>query len=350
MKRGMLRSFLSRSKLRFDYAITPDNKYSDSKRHDLKVIFFLSADYGNLGDIAISYAQRKLLKEQYPDRKYIEISMNDTLSAIKSLRNRVSERDIITIVGGGNTGDMYGYIENRRRLVIKSFPHNRIICFPQTVDFSNTANGRSELRRSVRIYSAHQYLTLMVREQRSFDFVEKYFKTKNLLTPDIVLSLQEEKVQKRDKNKLVFCIRNDTEIGITQHERKRMINFFSKNYSKVIYQDTHIGGGSISSEEGDEALRSIWEVFRTADMVITDRLHGMIFCVITKTPCIALNNSNGKVKGVYDLWIKRLGGVILLEEFTDNAMQVAFDSVKKSVASGTDELISEFDVIRKELY
>ena len=27
----------------------------------------------------------------------------------------------------------------------------------------------------------------------------------------------------------------------------------------------------------------------------------MIFCIVSHTPCIVFNNSNGKVKGVYDL-------------------------------------------------
>ena len=40
--------------------------------------------------------------------------------------------------------------------------------------------------------------------------------------------------------------------------------------------------------------------FAKAKIVVTDRLHGMIFTIITNTPCIAINNLSGKVKGVYD--------------------------------------------------
>jgi pyruvyl transferase EpsI len=38
-------------------------------------------------------------------------------------------------------------------------------------------------------------------------------------------------------------------------------------------------------------------------MVVTDRLHGMIFAAITNTPCIAMGNINGKVKSVYETWL-----------------------------------------------
>lgn len=37
--------------------------------------------------------------------------------------------------------------------------------------------------------------------------------------------------------------------------------------------------------------------FRECELVITDRIHGMIFAAITGTPCIAL--SNYKIKGTY---------------------------------------------------
>lgn len=45
------------------------------------------------------------------------------------------------------------------------------------------------------------------------------------------------------------------------------------------------------------------EQFKKAKLIITDRLHGMIFATITATPCIAFGNSNGKVKNVYG-WLK----------------------------------------------
>lgn len=45
--------------------------------------------------------------------------------------------------------------------------------------------------------------------------------------------------------------------------------------------------------------------FASSRVVITDRLHGMIFAAITGTPCVVLSNSNHKIQGVYE-WIKDL--------------------------------------------
>ena len=41
--------------------------------------------------------------------------------------------------------------------------------------------------------------------------------------------------------------------------------------------------------------------FKKAKLVLTDRLHGMIFAAITGTPCVAMDNYNHKVRGVYQL-------------------------------------------------
>lgn len=54
-------------------------------------------------------------------------------------------------------------------------------------------------------------------------------------------------------------------------------------------------------------------------MVITDRLHGMIFAAITGTPCIAFDNISKKVSGVYK-WIESLEYIKVVnsfEEFVD---------------------------------
>ncbi|WP_207739631.1 polysaccharide pyruvyl transferase family protein [Paraclostridium bifermentans] len=66
--------------------------------------------------------------------------------------------------------------------------------------------------------------------------------------------------------------------------------------------------------------------FRECELVITDRIHGMIFAAITGTPCIALSNYNYKVKGTYE-WIKDLEYI----KFTDDIERIPelIDDLKK---------------------
>jgi pyruvyl transferase EpsI len=53
----------------------------------------------------------------------------------------------------------------------------------------------------------------------------------------------------------------------------------------------------------DEQLQAKWQEFAASRLVITDRLHAMIFAVITGTACIAVDNKSKKVSGVYE-WLQ----------------------------------------------
>lgn len=98
---------------------------------------FLAADYGNLGDVAITYAQEKYLSETFPGYKIVDVPISKTLNSIKAIQSIISKDDIITTVGGGNMCDLYFDIELLRQLVVKAFPNNKVISFPQTI-FSRT--------------------------------------------------------------------------------------------------------------------------------------------------------------------------------------------------------------------
>ena len=49
--------------------------------------------------------------------------------------------------------------------------------------------------------------------------------------------------------------------------------------------------------------------FADVQLVITDRLHSMIFSIIGGTKCIAFDNKTKKVSGVYDEWLKNESGL-----------------------------------------
>ena len=43
-----------------------------------KIFIFLAADYGNLGDVAITYAQKMYLQNLFPKYQVIEIPLKET--------------------------------------------------------------------------------------------------------------------------------------------------------------------------------------------------------------------------------------------------------------------------------
>ena len=59
------------------------------------------------------------------------------------------------------------------------------------------------------------------------------------------------------------------------------------------------------------------EQFKKAKLIITDRLHGMIFAAITSTPCIALGNYNHKIKSCSET-LEHLGYI----KYVDNVEEI----------------------------
>ncbi|MGD6776286.1 polysaccharide pyruvyl transferase family protein [Sutcliffiella horikoshii] len=278
-----------------------------------KIIVALAADYGNLGDVAITYAQTKFLKENFPEYEVIDFPISRTFTDMKALKKICTPNDIITIVGGGNTGDMYDDIEYCRQFIIKQFPENKIISFPQTVDFSETPYGKKAFEKAIKVYKENNELILIAREKKSYEIYKQKFSDKVLFVPDIVLSLDLTE-PKLSREGITFCLRKDGEKKLSQDDEIQLINSVKK-YGEVKFNDTHISKNNMNIEEREEELQKIWDTFKRSKLVITDRLHGMIFCAITGTPCIALDNSNMKISGVYNAWLKELSYINMLSEF-----------------------------------
>lgn len=304
-----------------------------------RVFVFLAADYGNLGDVAITYAQEKFLKEKFPDAEVMEIPISKNLSGIKAVKKVIKQEDIITIVGGGNMGDMYDDIEFLRELVVLSFKKNRIISFPQTIDFSNTLSGKIKLKFAKFVYIHHKKLTLLAREQVSYQRMLGYFPNVDVkLTPDIVMTLDCRQVDVNRKG-IIFCLRDDLEKGKVDANALR--NKLEDDGVAISDYDTHIGRNHLSQKERYDELHKIWTAFSHSELIITDRLHGMIFAFITGTPAIVLPNSNFKIQACFE-WIKDCGYV----KFFDNLISVDLD---KRILDNFDRihttLIRQFDKI-----
>lgn len=90
---------------------------------------------------------------------------------MKSLKSIIDPNDIITIVGGGNTGDMYDDIEFCRQFIIKQFPNNKIVCFPQTIDFSETSiGGKKSIRKgSESVRKTQKFITISKKKNLSIN-------------------------------------------------------------------------------------------------------------------------------------------------------------------------------------
>ena len=68
----------------------------------------------------------------------------------------------------------------------------------------------------------------------------------------------------------------------------------------------------------------------------------MIFSAITGTPCISLNNINGKVSAVYE-WIKELPYIYFIDEANKLGEILQFLDVNDKYEYKWDEIIEKFE-------
>ena len=291
------------------YYLSSSNYKLFEKKDSKKIVVFLGADYGNLGDVAITESQIIFLKKAFPDYEIKEIPISQTYTYIKALKKCLTTNDIITLIGGGNISNLYEDIETQRRFIIKKFRKNLIVSFPQTVYFTPTRKGKNSMKKTLKIYKKHKKLYLFAREEKTFNFFKTYFKSdKIFMAPDIVLSksLPLQDKEKRE-NTITLCIRKDKESALSPTQLENICTNL-KNIS-ITFTDTQIACNRMSTESRKQELYKIIKLFSKSKLVITDRLHGMILCAITDTPCLAIDNSNGKVSGVYNSWLKNNSSV-----------------------------------------
>lgn len=321
-----------RIKIRLIYLLSRSRNYDYLEKNRKKIIITLAADYGNLGDVAITAAQHAILLDNFKDYQIVELPISRTYRDLKSLKKKISPIDVITIVGGGNMGNLYESTELMRQFIIQKFSKNRIISFPQTIYFTNDKKGERDFKSLKRIYLKHKQLHLITRDSASYHKMLSFYPSeKTYLTPDIVLYLNEVRTETvRSKGLAVLCMRSDLESNLDNQERRKIESLLSSSFTEVLHNDTNLGDVNIPIDRRNTALEEIWNTFRKSELVITDRLHGMIFCAITNTPCIAINNNNGKVKGVYDLWINKLGHITLIESFNAEKISLAIRHLQQA--------------------
>lgn len=289
----------------------------NNTKQESRIILFCTPEHGNLGDHAIAIAQHKFLKDNFSEKKVIEITSAFYSKKEKIIKNLINNKDILIISGGGFLGSLWINEENIVRNIIKNFKTNKIIIFPQTIFFEKSDFGKNELEKSKKIYQSHKNLYITVRDRNSIYVAEKLInKPQNILyIPDIVLYLKKINFQQelRKNNEILICLRKDKE-KIIDNKIENIIFKLKDKYS-IKYTDTVINSYIFPKERKKYVEEKMLE-FINSKIVITDRLHGMIFAFLTKTPCIALNNSSGKVLGVYE-WIKECGYIRVINNIDE---------------------------------
>ena len=258
--------------------------------------------HDNLGDHAIAAAEKKLF-DQY-GIKTIEISGEELQRRreLGGLIKLMNGRPIL-VHGGGFLGTIWFPCELLLRDVIRMNPRSSIVLLPNTVYYDDTPEGHRELERSVEIYNGHPDLQIYIRESLSYQTAKEFYRNVKLM-PDMVMYLNGlEGTEKRDGG--ILCLRADQEKTRSEEAELAVVQQMTALFGdRVIWRDM-VAEYNIPVKARDRELQLQLDAFRHAELVVTDRLHGMVFCAITGTPCIVLDSKSPKVRGCYE-WIRHL--------------------------------------------
>lgn len=282
-------------------------------RNNPNVAFLvLTPEHSNMGDHAIAVSEARLLNQL--DIKYIEITGHQLSSFEHYKYLHIMNGHPIFINGGGNMGTLWFSAERMHRSIIQNNPDSPIFIMPNTIYYEDSDHGTTEFNRSIEIYNAHHNLHIFAREESSYRTMMQAYKNVTLI-PDMVFALNECKTSSQ-RHGCLLCLRVDHEKTISDAELQTIQSQAASLFGPNVNHTDMVMGGSVPITHRNTALEEKYSEFRRAELVITDRLHGMIFCAITGTPCIVINSRSPKVSGCYE-WIRNLEYIKFAEQPSD---------------------------------
>lgn len=270
-------------------------------------VLIATPTHGNLGDQAIVFAQREFMVNNFPGFAVFEIHRFQYELARDKINDLMRLDDLVVIDGGGNVGTLWPEENDKMNDIVRRFARNPVVVFPQTAYFADTEKGYECERRTAAAYEVNPRLVFFSRDRATYDKVRTMSPgTVNLLVPDIVL--YHDATSHAARAGALLCLRDDKERVVADGGAAVLKGELERRGLVVRETSTVLPGKRIGERNRDEVLAAKWAEFGSAKVVVTDRLHGMIFSAITGTPCIALDNVSRKVSQGYD-WIKDIPNI-----------------------------------------
>ncbi len=291
----------------------------------------LYPDHWNAGDAAIWWSTQRILAE-------LDVAVDyacDTWSYDpRALRAALPEGPIL-ILGGGNFGDVYPREQALRNRILADFSDRRIIQLPQSIWF-RTASGLAE---TADLLARQRGFNLLVRDAASFAFARQHFPTVALtLCPDTALALD-----------LARPVNADVPVVALWRQDAEALGSLPPLPADWIVRDWPVAGGVLPAAESaklttaarrfkewvgmpppwppsaddpcplrrrlawrympwlwdqlaeDRCLRGL-RILSRGKVVVTNRLHAHLLCLLMGIPHVICDTSNGKIFGFRDTW------------------------------------------------
>jgi pyruvyl transferase EpsO len=284
-------------------------------------------DHYNVGDAALWLGQRQVLRDLGVGVR--SVSTRSTYHA-----GRLKARGPLVFMGGGNLGGLYRSHHELKLQVLADFPDRPVIQLPQSVEYADE-EAREELRRAL---SKHPDVTVLLRDQRSYEIAQRDFDCPTALAPDMALGLG-DLTRRPPKVGLVAQVRTDQESS-GQRPVVSDIRFDwlqARRYEPVaLYQDAYRLASAVQrrrqDKEPDQWFVRLSDAFAKANLrrgirllsqgerLVTDRLHGHVLACLLGIPHVVVADRFGKVEALWRTWTNSFANAAFSPSWAEAAL------------------------------
>lgn len=283
--------------------------------------------FPNIGDVLIWQGTIDLLKNT--KYKCLHSTSQQNYRPIQ-----LDPKVVILLMGGGNMGDLWYHHQVFRKMIIESFPNNKIIQLPQSLFYKS----QEVLEADASVYNKHNNLHLFFRDQYSVDLAKHFFNHATIgLLPDMAfcmdMNLWKNSYQVAPKD-VLFVKRTDAEWNEGQSYQLVPTEAEVRDWPSMEYSYKKLDilfriqrkcaklDQRYSIHSNDFVMNLAYKYwvknmliedgikFLTSYKVIyTTRLHVAILAVLLEKDCVMFDNSYGKNKGLYQAFLSDVDGV-----------------------------------------
>lgn len=237
------------------------------------------------------------------------------------LREAVPEGPVL-LHGGGSVGDLWPWPQAMRERVLADFPDREVVQLPQSIHFRDALAQRRFRETVVR----HGRYTFLARDRQSLDRAADLSPRAVHLLPDMAFGLGALTRPGSWSTPVVALARDDVESGsglrITARGVVPVVDWDLGRLGNLRWQLTRTvprgvrpltsrpRGWRAVAPVHDRALDAMQRqvlgaglrLLASASVVVTDRLHAHVLCVLLGIPHVVLDNSYGKVRALHEQW------------------------------------------------
>ncbi|CAL1240840.1 polysaccharide pyruvyl transferase family protein [Candidatus Methylocalor cossyra] len=294
-----------------------------------KIIYLDYPVHFNVGDMLINCGTeaffqrmryRVLARLSLFDLCHLDWSNTRAITLKPQIRKFIQALDpkaILVLHGGGNFGDLYGEFQAMREQVTLAFPDRRIVMLPQSLHFEDKAAQK----RSLDILTSHRDIHLYFRDRESVSAIREVSPQHGALLPDMAHALWNEPGYSgaaQTASGSLALKRTDretrgTDAGFTAHRtldwtnlitawdflqfrlvRKSMYASFDRSLRIPAWYWYKLR---------DRVVKRAQSLFSRYEIIMTDRLHGLILASLLSKRTLFQDNAYGKLSRYVNTWL-----------------------------------------------